>query len=101
MAEHGHSNYPAQLLESVCREVQCEQGGYPLMQQGVHPGAAEPYASRDVTSAPELPFSRAMDEAPFANPPMFRGVYPLTPVLWLTNFCSILCICAVCTRKQC
>ena len=78
MTEHGHSNYPAQLLQAICCNVQNEQGGYPLM---LHPGAAEPYASRGVTSAPELPFSRAMDEAPFASLPIFRGVCPFTPVL--------------------
>lgn len=78
MAEHGPSNYPAQLLQTICCDVQSEQGGYPLM---LHPGAAEPYVSRGVASASELPFSRAMDEAPFASPPMFRGVCRFMPVL--------------------
>ncbi len=81
MAEHGHSNYPAQLLQTICCDVQNEQGGYPLMQAGVYPGAAEPCVSRGVASAPELPFSRAMDEVPFATPPIFRGVCPFTPFL--------------------
>ncbi|DBA83649.1 hypothetical protein WJX77_008334 [Trebouxia sp. C0004] len=76
LAEHGHSNYPAQLLQSMCCEVQSEQGGYPLM---LHPGVAKPYASRGVASVPELPFSRAMDEAPFASPPIFIAPPAFTP----------------------
>ncbi len=100
MAEHGHSNYPAELLQTICCDVQNEQVVYPLMQQGVYPGAADPCVSRGVASAPELPFSRAMDELPFASPPTFRGVCPFSFV-FCSSTCIIRCMYAVCRLKEC
>lgn len=76
MAERGHTNNPAQLLQSVCNEVQ-RQEEYPPLRQGPYPLAAEPYVSRAVTPTPELPFSAPINEPPF-DPPMFRGVQPFS-----------------------
>jgi len=69
------------------------------MQQGVYTGAAEPYVSRGVASAPDLPFSRAMDEAPFASPPMFRGVCPFTFVFCSPTVASFV-VCTLCTGSK-
>lgn len=99
MAEHGHSNYPAELLQTICCDVQNEQVVYPLMQQGVYPGASDPCVSRGVASAPEVPFSKAMDELPFASPPMFRGVCPFSFVFCSTTFASFV-VCTPCAQRM-
>ena len=76
MAEHGHTNTPVQLMQSICNQVQAAQEGYPMQQERGYAGPPEAYGSRSMI-LPDLPVSRVpirMDEAPFANLPLFRGV---------------------------
>ena len=68
MADHGHTNDPVRLLQSLCNRVQEAQERYPPMQEGGSLGAAEGYSSMSV------PMANPAD-LPYPNPADFRGMH--------------------------